>query len=355
MARAGQAVAQGADHQPAYEARIAEAHLGLGRMDVDVELVRVEVEVERRQRMAVARQEIGVGGAQGPLKQAVAHRASVDEQVLVGRVAPREGRQARVARQAHALARLVDQEGVVLEVLAQHRRQPLEPPLWPRMLGAEAQHPPAVDVEREGHRLVRHGLALDLFGDGHGLGPLGLHELQPRGGGEEQVAHLHPRAVRAGEGGGLRLADQAALHHQGVGVAAGFGPRGQGQAGDRADRGQGLAAEAQGGDVQQVPLAVGVWRELGGGVALHGQGQFFAVQAAAVVGHQDAGKAALVDLDLDARSAGVERVLDQLLDGAGGALDHLAGGDAVDGLRREAADRHGESCGVRLAPHGPSS
>ena len=32
------------------------------------------------------------------------------------------------------------------------------------------------------------------------------------------------------------------------------------------------------------------------------------------------------------RRAGVERVLDQLLDHAGRPLDHLAGGDAVDGL-----------------------
>jgi DNA mismatch repair protein MutL len=38
--------------------------------------------------------------------------------------------------------------------------------------------------------------------------------------------------------------------------------------------------------------------------------------------------------------ARVDGVVDQLLDGAGRALDHLAGGDAVDGLGRQAADRH---------------
>ena len=37
-------------------------------------------------------------------------------------------------------------------------------------------------------------------------------------------------------------------------------------------------------------------------------------------------------LDVDAPGAGVERVLDQLLDRAGRPLDHLAGGDAVDRL-----------------------
>ena len=36
--------------------------------------------------------------------------------------------------------------------------------------------------------------------------------------------------------------------------------------------------------------------------------------------------------DLDLARAGVDGVLDQLLDDARGPLDHLAGGDAVDGL-----------------------
>jgi hypothetical protein len=49
-----------------------------------------------------------------------------------------------------------------------------------------------------------------------------------------------------------------------------------------------------------------------------------------------------VDLDLDARAPASSGVLDQLLDGAGRPLDHLAGGDAVDDLRRQAADGHGK-------------
>jgi hypothetical protein len=73
---------------------IAEAHLGLGRMDVHVDVGRVQLDVEGRQRMAVAGQEVGVGGAQRALQQPVAHRASVDEQVLVGGVAAAVGRQA---------------------------------------------------------------------------------------------------------------------------------------------------------------------------------------------------------------------------------------------------------------------
>ena len=37
VARAGQGVAQAADDQAAHQGRVAEAHLGLGRMDVDVD------------------------------------------------------------------------------------------------------------------------------------------------------------------------------------------------------------------------------------------------------------------------------------------------------------------------------
>ena len=47
------------------------------------------------------------------------------------------------------------------------------------------------------------------------------------------------------------------------------------------------------------------------------------------------------------RGAGVERVLDQLLDRRRRPLDHLAGGDAVDEQRIEAADWHGNSLRAR--------
>ncbi len=62
------------------------------------------------------------------------------------------------------------------------------------------------------------------------------------------------------------------------------------------------------------------------------------VHAGAVVGHLDAVDAAAVERDGDAGGAGVERVLDQFLHRGGGAFDHLAGGDAVDGVGGEDAD-----------------
>ncbi|MNI46244.1 hypothetical protein D3C73_1006960 [compost metagenome] len=253
MPRGVQGVAQGADDQAAHQRRIAEAHLGLGRVDVHIDIKRVDVDEEGRRRMPVARQEVGVGPPQGALQQAIAHWAAVDEQELVRRIAARIGRQARIAGQAHAVALLIDQQGVGLEIATEQGAEALQPSLVAGMFGRQAQGGPAVQRQGEGDGLVRHGLALDLFRDGHGLGPLGLHEFKPGGSGVEQVAHLDPGAVRAGEGGGRQGAASPALDGDRPGVIlrrAGFGPGAgrDGQPGDRSDGGQGFASETQGED-----------------------------------------------------------------------------------------------------------
>jgi ribosome-associated protein len=48
----------------------------------------------------------------------------------------------------------------------------------------------------------------------------------------------------------------------------------------------------------------------------------------------------IAQLDIDARGAGIERVLDQLLDASRGPLDHLAGGDAIDQALGQTSDGH---------------
>ncbi|MEJ1970486.1 MAG: hypothetical protein WDN03_17940 [Rhizomicrobium sp.] len=81
--------------------------------------------------------------------------------------------------------------------------------------------------------------------------------------------------------------------------------------------------------------------QLGGRVALDRQRQVAGVHAVAVVLHQDEIGAAIRDRDVDPRCAGIQRVLDQLLRRRGRPLHHLAGGDAVHGPFREAANLHG--------------
>ena len=60
--------------------------------------------------------------------------------------------------------------------------------------------------------------------------------------------------------------------------------------------------------------------------------------AAAVVADEDPVHAPAIDLHVDARRPGVERVFDQLLDDRGRPLHDLARGDPVDDLLGEAVD-----------------
>jgi len=60
--------------------------------------------------------------------------------------------------------------------------------------------------------------------------------------------------------------------------------------------------------------------------------------AVAVVADGDPLPAPLVDRDLDPGRAGVQPVLEELLDRRGRTLDDLTGGDALDGRRVELAD-----------------
>ena len=72
-------------------------------------------------------------------------------------------------------------------------------------------------------------------------------------------------------------------------------------------------------------------RQLGGG------------NSAAVVAHAREPHAARFDFHLDALRAGVEAVLHQLLDDGSRPLDDLAGGDLIDEVIVEDADRHGRA------------
>ena len=83
-------------------------------------------------------------------------------------------------------------------------------------------------------------------------------------------------------------------------------------------------------------------------MALEGEQGVVAQHAAAVVGDADEPAAAGFDFDADAGGAGVERVLEELLDDGRGALDHFAGGDLVgDQVGEDADAAHGSIVRVR--------
>ena len=75
-------------------------------------------------------------------------------------------------------------------------------------------------------------------------------------------------------------------------------------------------------------------------MALDRQFEVAALHAAAVVADPDQAQAAASDGNVDARRAGVDGVLDQLLDDACRTLDDLTRGDAVDEVRRQLTYGH---------------
>ena len=56
------------------------------------------------------------------------------------------------------------------------------------------------------------------------------------------------------------------------------------------------------------------------------------------VDHVDQGATGIREVNVDARSTGIDRILDEFLDDAGGALDHFAGGDLVRNMRWQHLD-----------------
>ena len=113
---------------------------------------------------------------------------------------------------------------------------------------------------------------------------------------------------------------------------------------DRADSVQRLPAKAERPDtaLEVVDIA-----DLTGGVFLdRAPGLRFGHPDTVVTDADPLGPAGL-DSHLHPGGVGVERVLDELLDDAGGPLDHLAGRDPLDGLGVELLDPHRRLVGAR--------
>ena len=166
------------------------------------------------------------------------------------------------------------------------------------------------------------------------LGRGRFEKLEPCGRVEEEIADLH---ARAGVGRDLEpLLDRPALAGQPEPVRRSARAARQREARDGADRRQRLTAEPECRDRVEILVA----RQLGRRVALEGQRQLVGRHPDAVVGDADERGPAVAQIDRDRQGSGVQRVLHQLLDGRGGALDDLSGGDLVDEVIGQSADRH---------------
>ena len=164
------------------------------------------------------------------------------------------------------------------------------------------------------------------------LGGEGAEELAARGDVAEEVAH---RDASAGRRAAVRHLGQRAGVDDEPGAGLVVGAAGdEREARDGGDGGNGLAAEAERVDALDVVHVA----DLRGGLALEGEEGVFARHAAAVVAHGDEVSPAGDDNDVDARGAGVDGVLHQLLQDGRRAFDHLAGGDLVGHVERQEAN-----------------
>src|SRR5579872_2762155 len=89
-------------------------------MDVDVDLARIERDEEGDDRMAVALEEIGIGGAHRAEEELVAHRPAVDEEELAEAVGAAVRWQPGETLERNTLAGRIDHERIPSEIGADH-------------------------------------------------------------------------------------------------------------------------------------------------------------------------------------------------------------------------------------------
>ncbi len=204
----------------------------------------------------------------------------------------------------------------------------------------------AAVAQRERRPRRRHGETAHHLADRLRLRPVGPQELEPRRRGAEKPLELHDRPARQRRRPHSRCrpgahGDARALRRTG-------GARGHRQPPHRPERGQRFAAEAEGQDMGEIGPV-----DLRGRVPVERQPQLLRRDPVPVILHPQEPLAAVGIGHVDPPRAGVERVLDQLLDRRGRALHHLARGDAVGRGRIELTNGTAYLGGLGI--HTPSS
>ena len=257
---------------------------------------------------------------------AVLHRAAIDEQVLraAGRaVGGQRGGQPGQTNPGRLLAHLDQPRPIPVD---------LEEPV------GEARHRRVVEEaartasQPEAHLGAREGELRQRARDVPGLGTVRLQELAPGRNVVEEIADLDGGALRQSGLGHPRLRAAVDADLDAARRAAGAGA--QPQVRHRRDARQRLAPEAERGDGGEIAEAA----DLAGRMALDGQLRIGGSHPLAVVLDADQPLAAQLQRHRHAPGARVERVLDELLDGRGGTLHHLASRNLVGKPGREPVD-----------------
>ena len=267
------------------EAGLAEADFGFGGVDVDVDLLRGHLEEEEDDGEGGGWEDVAVGLGEGVEDELVADEALVDEDVdgvaieFLQLGFGDEAGEAEVAGFGRSVVGValpgwwfgeagageVELGGGGEHVVAGVFAEDLEEAVGGVGDGGGDEECLRGGVEFEVFGGVDEGVVGDEGGDVGELGLLGLEEFAAGGGVEEEVAD--------GDGGadgeaGVFDAEDVAAGDLDEGAGGVFGDAGfEGEAGDAGDGGQGFAAEAEGGDGEEVVGGA----ELGGGVALEGE------------------------------------------------------------------------------------
>eukprot|EP00053_Salpingoeca_punica_P020184 m.210083 g.210083 ORF g.210083 m.210083 type:complete len:346 (-) comp17815_c0_seq1:114-1151(-) len=300
-------------------------------MHVHVDVLRRHLQADVGKVVAVLRQVVGVDAVQGLFHGGALDQAVVDEEqelglfdAVVGIGDPTVDLELQVIVLGRELEKLVLQsrteEGTdVVQLAAVARRAHVSDRL-------------ALLAQGKGHSAVVNGIAGDHLGNLRILLVWILQRLASRDRVVKQVFHNDLRALVACAGLGFSRATFLQRHELAVrvlgleGALRGSGARDDGDVGDVADGGQGLAAEAKGADAVQVVKSGQLARR----EALADNAHVLFVDAGAVVLDLQQLHAALLCRDDDAGGLGVQTVLQHLLDGIAGPLDDLARRNAVD-------------------------
>ena len=242
-------------------ARVAKAHLDLGRVHVDVDALRRDLDEQHVDRLAAAVQHVLVGRAHRMRDELVAHEPAVDiDELLVGAGA-RRIRHAGAAVQGAGRPGRRRRRGC-----APTNSAPSTSPIRSRSRRARQRAISLAFVpDREADLGPDMRLAAHRFDAVRQLGRVGLQELAPRRRVEEELAHFDAGAGRARR----QAAARRCVRRAACACAASAVRLVTSHLGHRGDGGQRLAAKAQ----RRHAFELGEAGDLAGGVAAQSQRQ----------------------------------------------------------------------------------
>ncbi len=299
---------------------VAETDFGFRGMYVDVDQGRGHVEVQERDRLPPDHEQTAIGFGQRMLQRAVLNPAAVEEQVLpfAGRLVFAGMRD--VAPDADVVDFGFDPDQLVGEFAAIKQAEPIEQ----IVRGGQIEDDFVVVPEHHVESRMREGSPGELLADVTELGLGGFQKLPPHGSVGEQLPDFNGSSQRTATG--LRFAGGSGVDFEFEPLGLLGGTRADAEAADFGNRSERFAAKAHRLHAEQVVGGC----DFTGRIAGDREEQVVGMNAFAVIDHADEVGTAIHDVDFDTGGEGVDTVIEEFLDRAGGAFDHFASGNFID-------------------------